>query len=302
MSFQEFRYILAIAEHKNLTKAAQELFVSQPTLTKHLQKLEQQIGGKIFDRNGNSFSLTYLGRRYVEHANQMLSLNQTWEKELLDIKGSKIGELNIAFPLMRSSCIVPQIMDQFYKRYPEITLNFLEEAHAIQERLLLDDKIDFAVFNETALNPKLEFETLANEEILLLIPDHHPAKEKAVSSSNHRHLWMDLDFVKDEPFILHFPEQTTGRIALQLFDQYDIHPPVRIHTRSAETAVKLCSHGHGLCFVPESYIKNMELHHKPAAFSVGESGIYSKLILAYKKGTYLTSYAREFISIIKQSL
>lgn len=302
MGFQEFEYIIAIAKHKNLTKAAQELFVSQPTLTKHLQKLEQQMGGKIFDRNGNAFSLTYLGRRYLDYARQVISLNQTWEKELSDIKNSKTGELNIAFPLMRSSCIVPQVIDQFYQRYPDIKLNFLEEANAIQERLLLDDKIDFAVFNETSLHPKLEFETLAEEEILLLIPQNHPLINQAVPSKAHTHLWMDLNLVKNEPFILHFPEQTTGKIALELFKQHNIRPHVKIHTRSTETAVKLCSRGHGLCFVPESYIKNMELYHKPSAFSIGSHGIYSKLILAYKKGTYLTSYARDFISIIQRSL
>lgn len=299
MSFQEFEYIIAIAKHKNLTKAAQELFVSQPTLTKHLQKLEQQIGGKIFDRNGNSFSPTYLGRKYLEYANQFLSLERAWERELSDIKDSKTGELNIAFPLMRSSCIVPKVMDEFCEKYPGVKINLLEEAHAIQERLLLDDKIDFAIFNETVLHQKLESETLCDEEILLLIPQNHPLIDKAKDTENHRHPWIDLSLIKDEPFILHFPEQTTGKITVELFRKYNIDPNVKIHTRSTETAVKLCARGHGLCFVPESYIKNMEIDNKPMAFSVGEKGIYSRLIIAYKKGTSLTSYARDFVEMTR---
>ena len=64
MNFKEMNYILCIAKHQNLTKAAQELYISQPTLTKYLQKLEQEVGGKLFARSGNSYIATYLGRRY----------------------------------------------------------------------------------------------------------------------------------------------------------------------------------------------------------------------------------------------
>lgn len=107
MNFQEVNYILCIAEHQNLTKAAQELYISQPTLSKHLQKLEWEVGGKLFSRSGNSYVPTYLGRRYMEYVKKVLTVNQDWEKELQDLTSYSEGELNIAFPLMRSSCMVP---------------------------------------------------------------------------------------------------------------------------------------------------------------------------------------------------
>ena len=84
MNFTELNYILCIAKHQNLTKAAQELYVSQPTLTKYLQKLEREMDGKLFSRSGNSYTPTYLGRRYMEYAKKVLAVNQDWEKELQD--------------------------------------------------------------------------------------------------------------------------------------------------------------------------------------------------------------------------
>ena len=66
MNFQEFNYVLCIAKHQNLSRAAEELYISQPTLTKHLQKLEREMNGKLFVRSGNSYIPTYLGRRYLE--------------------------------------------------------------------------------------------------------------------------------------------------------------------------------------------------------------------------------------------
>lgn len=102
MNFQEQEYFLAIAKHKNLTKAAQELYVSQPTLTKFLQKLEKNLGGKLFRKEGHTYNLTFLGQRYLAYAQKIATLNQDWEKELLDMRSSFKGELNIAFPPMRS--------------------------------------------------------------------------------------------------------------------------------------------------------------------------------------------------------
>lgn len=183
MNFQELNYILCIAKHQNLTKAAQELYISQPTLTKHLQKLEREMNGKLFVRSGNVYTATYLGRRYMEYARKVLAVNQDWEKELQDLTSYNEGELNIAFPLMRSSCMVPQIMEVFHEQYPGVRVNLREETYAIQERLLLDDQLDFAIFNEAKPHPKLVYETLLREELLLVMPEGHPLASQAVKRS-----------------------------------------------------------------------------------------------------------------------
>ncbi len=298
MNFTELNYILCIAKHQNLTKAAQELYISQPTLTKHLQKLEREMDGKLFSRSGNSYTPTYLGRRYMEYAKKVLAVNQDWEKELQDLTSYNEGELNIALPLMRSSSMVPQIMEVFRERYPGVKVNLLEEAYAIQERLLLDEQLDFAIFNEAKPHPKLEYETLLKEEVLLVMPADHPLAKRGRKKEGYP--WIDLKLLEKEPFVLHFPEQTTGQIALELFEQYNMHPPISIRSRNTVTCVKLCQRGFGMCFVPENYIKNLELYKKPACFSVGKTGVFSTLSIAYRKGAYLPVYAKDFIAIARQ--
>ena len=302
MNFKEMNYILCIAKHQNLTKAAQELYISQPTLTKYLQKLEREVGGKLFARSGNSYIATYLGRRYMEYAKKVLEVNQDWEKELKDLTSCSEGELNIAFPLMRSSCMVPQIMEIFHRQYPGVRVNLREETYAIQEKLLLDDQLDFAIFNEAKPHPKLEYETLLKEEVLLVMPAGHPLADLGVKRSGKEYPLIDLHLLGQEPFILHFPEQTTGHIALELFEKYAIRPPVPIRTRNTVTCVKLCQKGLGLCLIPENYMKNMELLKPPLCFSVGDEGAYSALTIAYRKGAYLPVYARDFIRIAQQNL
>ena len=85
MNYHELQYILCIAKHQNLTKAAQELYISQPTLTKHLQKLEREMETKLFSRSGNSYTPTFAGRKYMEYARKILQIRQDWEKELKDL-------------------------------------------------------------------------------------------------------------------------------------------------------------------------------------------------------------------------
>ena len=160
MNIHELNYVLCIARHQNITKAAQELYISQPTLSKHLQKLERDLGLKLFSRVDNCYIPTHAGRRYMEYAAKVLALTQDWEHERQDLLSCNDGELNIAIPLMRSSCMIPQILPSFRRQHPNIRVNFLEETHAIQERLLDDTRIDFAIFSEGRLDPKLDSEIL----------------------------------------------------------------------------------------------------------------------------------------------
>ena len=103
MEYTDLEYFIAIAEHHNLTRAAEALYVSQPTLTKYLHKLEKELGGKVFRRNGYQYDLTFLGQRYLDYARRVLALDQDWKKELSDMRSYYNGELNIALPPMRST-------------------------------------------------------------------------------------------------------------------------------------------------------------------------------------------------------
>lgn len=192
MNYSELHYILCIAKHQNLTRAAQELYISQPTLTKHLQKLEREMGAKLFSRNGNTYVPTYTGRKYMEYARKILQVKQDWEKELKDLTENNEGELNIAVPLMRSSCMIPQIMAEFSEKYPNVNVSIWEEAYSIQEKLLLNDQLDFGIFNETREHPKLEYELLKREEILLVMPPDHPLASSGYPSPSDRYPRIDL--------------------------------------------------------------------------------------------------------------
>lgn len=300
MNIHELNYALCIAKHQNLTKAARELFISQPTLSKHLKKLERELGIKLFARIDNCYIPTYAGSRYLEYASRMLALQQDWEKELFELASLNDGELHVAIPLMRSSCMVPYILPTFHEKHPNIRVHILEETYAIQECLLKDTSIDFAIFNETTENPKLTYEFLGKEPILLAVSPEHPLA--AVDGTRKETVYPPVDWeaLKNEKFILHFPEQNTGAITERLLNKHQITPKVPFYTRNTQAALLLMMKNQGVCFAPETYIRSMSFETPPVCFSLGDEDAYTSTVLAYRKGAYLTSYAEDFIQLAKE--
>ena len=99
MDFREMTYVIAIARHQSVSKAANELYVSQPTLSKFVQNLEKELGQPLFKRLGKKFVLTYAGERYVEYAKNILNAKKELDNELSDIMKYDIGELADRLPL-----------------------------------------------------------------------------------------------------------------------------------------------------------------------------------------------------------
>lgn len=307
LNIHELNYAICIAKHQNLTKAAQELFISQPTLSKHLKKLERELGIKLFARIDNCYIPTYAGTRYLEYASKMLALHQDWEKELFELASLNDGELHVAIPLMRSSCMVPYILPAFHKIHPNIRVHILEETYAIQKCLLKNTGIDFAIFNETSENPKLAYEFLGKEPILLAVSPEHPlaaglsdSPEPDSGAKGHSYPPVNWEAIRNENFILHFPEQNTGAITERLLKKHQITPKVPFYTRNTQAALLLMMKNQGICFAPETYIRNMAFEKPPVCFSLEDEDAFTSTVLAYRKGAYLTSYAEDFIQLAKE--
>lgn len=97
MDFRELNYILAIEKYQNITKAAESLYISQPTLSKFLITLESNLGQKLFRKLGNRYVLTYAGEQYVKTAKEILRLKSNLDIQLADILKRDVGILNVAF-------------------------------------------------------------------------------------------------------------------------------------------------------------------------------------------------------------
>jgi DNA-binding transcriptional LysR family regulator len=302
LDFKELQYIASIARNHSITKAAQELFISQPSLSKYLQNLETNLGIKLFNRLGNRFVLTYAGERYVGYAKRILLVKKELDDELSDISNLNKGRINIAFPLIRGSYMIPATLPRFREMYPNVEVNLFEESSSVLEKLLLSGEADIAIFNHPINNPELDYEILRKEEIVLAVSKDHPLANHGSVVKNCKFPWIDIKLFENDDFILYFPEQRTGQIALQIFEAAQISPRIILRTRSIEGALRLASSGYGLCFVAATHLKFIYLKPTPNYFSIGNPKTEVELVVAFRKGAYLPLYTQDYIKIVKSCL
>lgn len=300
MNLKEARYIMSIYKNKSITKAARELYISQPSLSRYLQNLERTLGFPLFNRSGNEYIPTYYGRRYLDYAGRILLLGNEWMKEYHELKNEEKGELSIALPLMRSSDIIPKILPAFVEKYPNVHITLKEETHSISENSLLNDDLDFALYTPGSRSHLLDYCLVSREVFVLACAHGHPLCAKAVQKPGLPYPWIDLSQCADESFVLHLPSQHSGKNARRLFKKYDMAPAILLQTCNTEVALSLAASGTGLAFAPESYALRMQKLHKLSLFCVGDPVEYVELMLVYRNGKFLTAYAQEFMRLVME--
>ena len=302
MELKEARYILAIARHQSIGKAAESLYISQPSLSKYLKNLEERLGAPLFNRRENHYYPTYMGERYLYYAQQIIACGDQWKQEYDDIAHRERGRLNIAVPIMMGSTLIEPMLASFHKRYPYVTLNMMEAVNFVAENSLEDPSIDLTIYNIHKYPENMDYQVLKSEEIVLILNEDHLLAKYAVTRPGFRYPWLDLSILKDESFILLFPDQNTGGIALKLFKEYDIDPPVFLHTRNASMSIRLAMDGLGAAFAPESYFHHENIYsgNRARCFSIGRKPVLTTTIAAYQKKRYLPQHARDFLEMIKE--
>lgn len=302
MISKEIKYILAIKRYGSMTKAAESLYITQSALSKAVKIIEQQTGSPLFSRIGNNLIPTYIGKRYMEYAERIDMICSDWYSECNDLLDESKGQLTIAVALMRGSCLIPDTLKRFYTQYPDVQINLLEEAHSIEKQLLLSPDIDFVIYNDTTAHPSLVTEELGHEEIVLVTSWNHPLTKNGIHREGCRYPWLDIRDTKDEQYVLHPQDQTTGRISAGLLKTAGISPPVLLQTRNSDVAIRLAASGTAVCFVPESYVKKIYFDSPPQCFSVGSPKTITTLYAIYQRGRYLPSYGRYFMELVKEHM
>lgn len=302
MDFRELSYVLAIAKHHNITKASEALYVSQPTLSKFLMSLEQDLGLKLFRKMGHKYVLTYAGERYVEKATQILNLKNDLDTELADIIKRDVGVLNAAFSYMRCSYMLPCTLPAFQSRHPNVKVNIFEGNSTENDRRLLDAQIDVAFYSKpNTLNPLIEYETLWEEEMLICTCKDHPIGHFAKSTPSSRYPKLDPALLKNELLLQMMPEQRTRQITDDYFHEHGLKFENIMYTSNLRAIMELVAVGYGVSFIFESHLRHRVVTQPIDCYSFGEPKTSSDFVAAYRKNSYVSSYVRDFIEITRQS-
>lgn len=157
-----------VAKRLSFTKAAEELFISQPAVTKHIHELEQQLGIALFERIGNKITVTPAGKIVMRHAEDIFSSYRNLEYEINQLKHERGGRLQIGASTTIAQYFIPPLLARFNQRYPEIKTSLISGNTEQIEQALLEKSIQLGIIEGSSRNPQLKYTEFAKDEIALI--------------------------------------------------------------------------------------------------------------------------------------
>lgn len=249
------KYIIAIAKKRNMTKAAEELYVSQSSLSQYLTKLEQELGTPLFYRAKGELTLTPAGELYVRAAEQVIHIQKDLYKEIssLDQKGHITVGVTSQFALRILSDTIPK----FKKQFPDITIEISETNPPNLTKMLVEENIDLGIMAAITKTPfEDQMEILRTEEVYFAIPIDHPFHQEHPDGP----ITTD-DFVTyfhDDNFLLAKKGSSIGYLADQIFAACQFKPSGMCETNSILTTRSMVANGVGVTFIADSCATDRE--------------------------------------------
>lgn len=187
-TLQQLRILKAIATEKNFTRAAEVLYISQPSLSKQIKMLEKNIGITLINRKNNKISLTENGKVFLQYSERILALCEESCRALIDLKNGERGNLKIGASKTIGAYIMPQIFSLFTQNYPQINLKIQVNSTPIIINNILKREIDIAMVGgeiPNKLRKNLTVKYFIKDEINLIISTIHPfAKKKKINKED----------------------------------------------------------------------------------------------------------------------
>lgn len=192
----KLRAFNAVARRSSFTKAAEELFITQPAVTKQIKALEEHFGASLFERHGNSISLTPTGEILFNYTRKMEHLYVEMEQEISFANGNAKGTLNIGASTTISQYILPSILSAFRNKHPDISLNIISDNTEHIGAALINGAIDLGFIEGRTKNKQIKYTFFRNDELVLVGRKGHPLEHKrSVSLSD----ILKIPFVMREP-------------------------------------------------------------------------------------------------------
>lgn len=304
MIFKNYEYFLAIAEEGSVSKAAEKLYISQPSLSKFLKRLEDNIGIELFSRDSYPLKLTEAGELYLTYVKDIVKKEKQLLQAFDDVRNYDSGTVSIGITVWRSSIMLPTVLPKFKSLYPKIDVKVYEGSHQYMASLLDRDKVDFCIFHLPNNYSTFTFEHLQYEKILFCVPEAHPLLKNIEQKDGSIHVqsMSNEEFMHycDEPFIMLQPGQNIRDITQNFLNKLNITPNIVLETSNLVTALYSARKGLGVTFVPEAALHIPEQMQGLRLFRVDTPPLQWALGVAYKTGEVLGKQSRLFIDCIRE--
>ncbi len=304
--FENKDYIITVAREGSISKAAKQLYISQPSLSASVKRIEEKISVPLFDRTTTPISLTEAGREYLKYALQIKESERAFAQYVSDHYHILAGTVKIGGSSFFSSFMIPRMVAEFHSKYSHIDFEIFENSTEILLEKLHTGVLDIVIDNAIIKDDLIKATVLNTERLLLAVPESFSINKKlrefSMTAQDVKNgidykcqQGVSLNDFRDEPFILLNSGNDTGSRAEMLFKKHKITPKVRFRLDQQLTAFNISSTGIGISFVSDTLIKHLDSSPRLCYYCLSDAETERNVFFYVKKNHYLSQVCQRFI-------
>lgn len=286
MEFRQLEVFLEIARTMNFTRAAENLHIAQPAISKSIQKLEQELQLTLIDRTSKQISLTPEGKVFLHHAKAILTQVNDMKTEMYELRGLEKGEIRIGLPSMFGSYYFPPLIKEFKKSYQHLQISVVEEGTMQIQRLVERKEIDLGIILVDEPPEELDYYPLLQEEMVVCVPVSHSFAQKRFVTYH--------DLIQ-EPLVLFKEGYFQRHLILESSKITGVSPNVTFSSNQLSLIISLVREGLGITLFLRTVVDS-----DPNLTAIPlEPPAFLQLAVAWNKNSYLSVASQALLHFIK---
>ena len=305
--FYRKNLICTIAKEQSFSKAAQKLFIAQPSLSLMVKSLESELGAPLFDRSSKPIRLTEAGEEYVRAAEQIQQIEHTYSEYIVALNNLDAGSLRIGSNQLLSSVVLPRYISGFMQNHPKIHISLTDANSTTLENEISNGALDIVIDNSILPEELYARSYLTSEHLLLAVPKQFPENNACKLTRlsyedilNGKHLSADpvsLDNFTETPFILMNRNNDTRKQSNTIFQECGFSPKVLFEMDRLTTLYSYVEQGLAASLVSDTLVRNIRgISQRNIHFYVLPTRYNHRNIYAYyKKNKFCTKAMSTFL-------
>lgn len=308
--FKGKEYVYEVYREKSFSKAAQNLYISQPSLSARIKKIEELTGFPLFDRSTSPLQLTEVGEAYVKASEEIFQIEQKMENYINNLSTLKMGNLSIGASNLFAAYVMPALITDFKQNYPDINIRITEGNTAQLETMLSNNSLDFVIDNYRYDSTMYNKELYCRENILLAVPKRFAENEKL------ERYQLSYDDIKNKkytddhsaavplkelsalPFIMLTPGNDTRIRGDRLCREAGFHPDIILELNQQSTAYMAASTQLGATFISDILVSQLPSFENLVYYKLGGKSAEREVFFYYKNHKYKTRIMAEFLAFM----
>ena len=308
--FEGKDFVYEVYKERSITKAAQNLFISQPSLSARIKKIETELGTPLFDRSTSPLKLTSAGEMYIKSVEEINRIEQRMTDYLNNLRSLRTGSITIGTSTLFAAYVLPPIITEFKQKYPDIHIRVIEGNTTSLEELIEKNSIDFVIDNFSYNRYLYSNELYCRENILLAVPSNLPVNEKLkdyqlsyedISTQNYAHCKeVPLESFAGYPFIMLSPGNDTRTRGIRLCHKAGFQPNIVLEFNQQLTSYMAATTGLGITFISDILVSQIPDFESMVHYRLGGDEAGREVYFYYKNHRNKTPAMEEFISIVQK--